>query len=110
MAQKVVVQLTDDIDGGEASETVTFALDGRSFEIDLTREHAAELRAVFAPYVTAGRRTGGAGRRATASAVKVATGYSAPAVRAWAVSNHIDIPARGRIPSAVVEQYRAAGN
>ncbi|HEY3547826.1 MAG TPA: Lsr2 family protein [Propionicimonas sp.] len=109
MAQRTVVTMTDAIDGSVAVETVTFGLDAGSFEIDLTAEHAAALRAVFEPFVTAGRRTGGAGRLATVSAVKVVTGYSAPAVRAWAASRNIDIPARGRIPSAVVEQYQAAG-
>ena len=109
MAQRTFVTMTDDLDGSEATETVTFAVDGITYAIDLTAEHAAELRAAFAPFVAAGRRTGGAGQRATARAVKVPTGYSAPAVRAWAASNHIDIPARGRIPSAVVEQYHAAG-
>ncbi len=110
MTQRTVVTLTDDVDGGVAAETVPFAVDGQAYEIDLTAEHAGELRAAFEPYISAGRRTGGAGRGATVRAVKVATGYSAPAVRAWAASNHIDIPARGRIPAAVVEQYRAAGN
>ena len=110
MAQRTVVTMTDDVDGTVASETVTFAVEGVSYEIDLTAEHAAQLRGTLAPFVAAGRRVGGAGRRASVRAGKVATGYSAPAVRAWAASNHIDIPARGRIPAAVVERYRAAGN
>lgn len=108
MAQRTVVTMTDDVDGSAASETVTFAVDGVAYEIDLTAEHAAQLRAALAPFVTAGRRVAGAGRRTTVRAIKNA-GYSAPAVRAWAASDHIDIPARGRIPAAVVEQYRAAG-
>ncbi len=110
MAQRTVLTKTDDVDGSAASETVSFAVDGRVYELDLTAEHAAELRATFEPFITAGRRVGGAGRRATVLAVQVATGYSAPAVRAWAAARKIDIPARGRIPSAVVDQYRAAGN
>jgi len=101
--------MTDDLDGSVGTENVTFAVDNQALEIDLTAEHAVELRAAFAPYVAAGRRVGGAGRPAAVRAVKVATDYSAPAVRAWAASNHIDIPARGRIPSAVVAQFRAAG-
>lgn len=110
MAQRTAVTMTDDLDGSAASETVTFALDGKTFEVDLSAEHAAELRAAFEPYLAAGRRLGGAGRRAMVSAFKVARGYNAPAVRAWAASHHIDIPARGRIPAAVIEQYRASGN
>ena len=44
MAQSVVVRKTDDIDGGEAVETVSFALDGRSYEIDLTAGNAEAFR------------------------------------------------------------------
>ena len=54
MAQKVQVMLVDDIDGGAADETVTFALDGTSYEIDLTSENAAKLRDALAAYVGAG--------------------------------------------------------
>ncbi|HEY0117984.1 MAG TPA: Lsr2 family protein [Cellulomonas sp.] len=106
----MVVQKTDDIDGSEANETVTFAVDGVTYEIDLTAGHAAELRTAVEPYTKAARRVGGVARRATVAAVKAAKNYDPKAVRAWAGSRHIEIPARGRIPAAVVEQYRAAGN
>ncbi len=62
MAQKVQVVLVDDLDGGTADETVTFSLDGVSYEIDLTHDNAARLRDLLAPYVGHGRRIGG-GRR-----------------------------------------------
>lgn len=107
MAQRVVVQKTDDIDGSEATQTVTFALEGVNYEIDLNDAHAEELRAAIREYASAGRRIGG---RATAAAVKSAAGYDPKAVRAWAASHKVEIPARGRIPAAVLEQYRAAGN
>lgn len=110
MAQRVVVQKTDDIDGSEATQTVTFALDGTTYEIDLSEAHAAELRAAIKNYATAGRRVGGAARRASAGATKSASGYDPKAVRAWAASNRVMLPARGRIPTAVLEQYRAAGH
>ena len=104
------MQKTDDIDGTEATQTVAFALEGMNFEIDLNDAHAEELRAAIKQYASAGRRIGGAGRRASTVAVKSASGYDPKAVRAWAASNKVEIPARGRIPAAVVEQYRAAGN
>ena len=44
MAQKVSVLLVDDIDGSEASETVSLGLDGTRYEIELNSEHAQELR------------------------------------------------------------------
>lgn len=59
MAQKVTTFLIDDIDGEPADETVTFGLDSSEFEIDLTKDHALELRDGLATYVKHGRRVGG---------------------------------------------------
>ncbi|NEE54003.1 Lsr2 family protein, partial [Streptomyces sp. SID8455] len=56
MAQRVVVTLSDDIDGGTAAETVTFALDGKTYEIDLNPANAKKLRKALAPYMAAGRK------------------------------------------------------
>ena len=80
MAQRVVVTLSDDIDGGEAAETVTFGLDGRSYEIDLTTDNAKSLRTELAPFVEAGRKRAKSGKTYHRTSV-------APdprAVRAWA--------------------------
>ena len=44
MAQKVNIILVDDLDGSEATETVSFGLDGASYEIDLNDGNAAALR------------------------------------------------------------------
>lgn len=95
MAQRVVVQKTDDIDGSQANETVTFAVDGVTYEIDLSDAHAAALRAAVQPYAVAARRVGGgAGRRASVHAVKAARDYDPKALRAWAGSHKIALPAR----------------
>ena len=59
MAQKTQVILVDDVDGSEANQTVTFALDGVSYEIDLNDEHAAALRESLEEGVGKARRTGG---------------------------------------------------
>ena len=59
MAQKVQVILVDDVDGGEAAETVSFALDGVSYEIDVSEENAEALREALAPWVGHARRVGG---------------------------------------------------
>ncbi|MGW7292600.1 histone-like nucleoid-structuring protein Lsr2 [Streptomyces xiamenensis] len=104
MAQRVVVTLSDDIDGGEASETVAFGLDGKTYEIDLSEENAEKLRTTLAPYVTAGRKRAKSGRTFTHTSV-------APdprAVRAWAESNGFDVPARGRIPRKVYDAFNEA--
>lgn len=110
MAQRVVVTLSDDIDGGEAAETVAFGLDGKSYEIDLNPSNAKKLRKALAPFVAAGRKTTN-----TNKARKGRTSYrhtslepDPAAVRAWAQSHKMDLPARGRIPKRVYEAFRAA--
>jgi len=107
MAQKVQVVLVDDLDGGAADETVSFALDGASYEIDLTHENAARLRDLLAPYVGHGRRVGGGTRRARGSAR--AAGTANPAVvRAWAKEQGIAVNERGRISADLLAKYQAA--
>ncbi|MFJ6696891.1 Lsr2 family protein [Streptomyces sp. NPDC091272] len=104
MAQRVVVTLSDDIDGGEAAETVTFGLDGKSYEIDLNPANAKKLRTALKPYVTAGRKHAKSGKayRHTSVAPDPA------AVRAWARSHRMEVPARGRIPKKVYEAFAEA--
>lgn len=110
MAQKVQVVLVDDIDGGAAQETVAFALDGVSYEIDLSAANAAALRETFAPYVGAARKAGsrparpgrrGGGRRA-------ATSSRSAQIRAWAREQGLSVSERGRIAADVVAKYEAA--
>ncbi|MGW4080129.1 histone-like nucleoid-structuring protein Lsr2 [Streptomyces asiaticus] len=101
MAQRVVVTLSDDLEGGEAEETVTFGLDGKLYEIDLNSANASKLRDALAPYVEAGRKRARSGKtyRRTAIAPDPA------AVRAWARSNGMEVPPRGRIPKKVYEAF-----
>ncbi|MDX2644240.1 Lsr2 family protein [Streptomyces sp. PA03-1a] len=104
MAQRVVVTLSDDLDGGEAAETVTFGLDGKSYEIDLSAGNAEKLREALAPYVEAGRR-----RNRLGKAYKHTSLAPDPAaVRAWALSQGFDVPPRGRIPKKLYEAYAEA--
>jgi hypothetical protein len=114
MAQTTLVQLVDDIDGSEASETLTFGLDGTTYEIDLNDAHAEDLREILAPYVSVGRKVAGSGSRsrstATAPKQRGSSEVDPKAVRAWAEANNITVNPRGRIKADVVEQYRAAGH
>ena len=108
MAQKVQVVLVDDLDGGSADETVTFSLDGVSYEIDLTHDNAAHLRDVLAPYVGHGRRVG-APRRASGRGAGRPHGGTDPAVvREWAKSQGIAVNERGRISAELRAKYDAA--
>jgi hypothetical protein len=109
MASRTIVELTDDLDGKPAAETLRFGLDGREYEIDLSEKNAKALRKVLEPWTGSARRV--SGRRAARGAVsRVETGVDNAAVRAWAGSNGIELSARGRLPKDVIEQYRAAGN
>lgn len=105
VAQKVNIVLVDDIDGSDAEETVSFALDGRGYEIDLGTKNAQKLRDALAPYIGHARRAAGArGRRGGRSAA----GPDAAEIRAWARESGHDVPSRGRIPAEVREAYEAA--
>lgn len=111
MAQKVVVQLVDDLDGSSiepgTGSTVSFAIDGTSYEIDLSDENAGKLRDALAPYLKAGRRVGG--RRSTrASSGSSAAASETAAIREWANAQGLKVSQRGRVGSDVVEAYRAA--
>jgi hypothetical protein len=103
MAQQVNIVLVDDIDGSAAEETVSFALDGKEYEIDLSTKNAQKLRDALAPYLgharkAAGRRRGG----------RSGNGPSPADIRAWARDNGFDVPDRGRVSSEVREAYVAA--
>lgn len=107
VASRTIIELTDDLDGKPAAETVSFGLDGREFEIDLSEKNAKAMRKTLEPWVAAARRVSGRQSRGTK---RVETGVDTAAVRAWAASNGIELSPRGRLPRGVVEQYRAAGN
>jgi hypothetical protein len=110
MTQRTVVTLEDDLTGGDADETVTFALDGKAYEIDLSEKNATALRETLAGYVAAARRAGrvqvASGRRGPLR--QVATDVDPAAVRAWAASNGYEVSPRGRISRAVQEAFKAA--
>lgn len=109
VAQKVQVLLVDDLDGGEADETVTFALDGKSYEIDLTDANAQKLRESLAEFVKAGRRTGRTtGGRGKARATSTGGAQDTAKIRAWAKENGYEVNDRGRVPATVREAYEKA--
>ena len=107
MAQKVHIVLKDDLDGSEATQTVTFGLDGTSYEIDLNDKNAAALRDAVATYVGHARKVSGS-RRGRRSAASSGSGTSAREIRDWARSNGHKVPERGRIPAVVREAFEAA--
>jgi len=114
MAQKVVVELVDDLDGTVSKDisTVSFALDGAQYEIDLSEDNANQLRDTLADFIEVARRTGGRVKRGT-SAAKPAARPAADreqtkAMREWARQNGFELADRGRIPTNVIEAFEDA--
>ena len=112
MAQRVQVLLVDDIDNSDADETVTFALYGVTYEIDLNATNAAKLRDELAAWVGHARRSGGRKTSGRASSGSAGGGRrkDVSAVREWARGNGHDVSERGRIPAAVQEAYDKANS
>ena len=116
MARHTIEKLIDDLDGSEATRTVEFSYQGKTYALDLNDKNAAELEEALAPYIAAAGKAGtaqsgrgrGGGRRAAAQSPDGKPDYNAKDLRAWAEANGVDVPARGRIPGKVIEQFRAA--
>lgn len=114
MAQKVLVQLVDDLDGTSSNDiaTVTFGLDGVSYEIDLNEGNATNLRDHLSEFIASARRTGGRVKRG-GGAVAGSSGSGrnreqTQAIREWAKKNGHEVSDRGRIPAAVISAFEAA--
>jgi hypothetical protein len=113
MAQKMLVQLVDDLDGTAINdgkgETVSFALDGAGYEIDLSDKNAAKLRDSLSRYVAAARKvSGGRGRRSGRRGQARTDRDQLQAIREWARGNGHRVSDRGRISATVMDAYNAA--
>jgi Lsr2 len=111
MAQKHIVQLIDDLDQGVADETVSFGLDGATYEIDLSAKNAAKLRDALAQYVGNARRSSRSGGRPPGPSRRGrgARGdrEQTQAIREWARKNGHKIGEKGRIPASILEAYHS---
>ena len=105
MAQKVQVVLLDDVDGGEATETLSFSLDGVGYEIDLSDKNAAALRDALAPWISAGRRVSG---RRTTGRGRGRGNSDAAKIREWAKAHGYEVSERGRVSAEIREAYAAS--
>jgi len=105
MARKVQMILLDDIDGGEAKRTVTFALDGKAYEIDLNDANLDKLSEALAPFIEKARRSSTGGGRRPASRRAASAGGDASAVRTWAREHGYDVSDRGRVPKEIRDAY-----
>ncbi len=119
MAERVTVELVDDLDGSVADETIHFTWEGKSLVIDLNKKNADKLRKALEPFVAAARPDGAVRapaprrRAATSSAPgkrqDTTAGAATSVIRAWARENGIEVPDRGRLKPEVVQAWDAAG-
>ena len=119
MASKTLIELIDDLDGSPATQTVTFATDGVTYEIDLNDANAAQLREDINRWTQHGRRVGGRRARTTTTTTTTSSSSSDTAttssrkrdlgaVREWANANGHKVSDRGRVPQPILDAYDAA--
>jgi len=107
MAKRTSTIVIDDLTGAELGDdavTVTFALEGAAYEIDLAPASAADLREALEPFTGAARKTGRTGR---GSSTSLAPAGEQSAARAWLVEQGVDVPSRGRLSAELLERYHA---
>lgn len=112
MAQKVITEFIDDIDGSPAERTFTFAVDGTNYEIDLSAENIAEFKSAIGGFIESARKVKGTsnGRRArsTGGGGGAQSRGQTRAVREWARQHGHNISERGRIPASIQQAFDQA--
>ena len=106
MARNVQVVVSDDLDGSDGAETVSFGFDGVSYEIDLSEKNRANFEKDFAPYVQAARRISRS--RRPSSSRQTGPRIDRAQIRVWAKENGLNVSERGRISAEVMRKYEAA--
>lgn len=109
MATRTITSLVDDTDGSEAQETVSFGLEGTTYEIDLSDQNAKKLRDALEPWVTKARKTGGR-RRPTSNKLSPLDKGEISMMRAWLQEHGHDVSARGRISAKLRELYNSSAH
>ncbi len=116
MATQIIKKLLDDLDGGDADDTINFAMDGITYKIDLSHKNASEFRELMAKYQEAAERTGRVGSPPslrTTSAASYSTATNAAnrelnnKIRTWAGANGYELSDRGRIPQYIQDAYHS---
>jgi hypothetical protein len=110
MAQTMRVLLTCDLESGDkpGSETISFAVDGKAYEIDVCDKHAKQFRDAVAPFTAAARRVSSRGGRRRSSGGG-SDRERTQAIRAWAKKKGIKVSERGRLSAELAAKYEASG-
>lgn len=109
MATRTVLLRVSDLSGddlGDGGSTINFSVGSDQYTIDLSDKETGAFYDALAPYTQAATKVGGRGVKRSGSK----NDYDAKTVRKWAEANKIEVPARGRIPQSVVDQFKEAGN
>jgi len=107
MAKKIEVTVTDDLDGSENAETISFGFDGVTYEVDLAKKNRAKLERALAPFVKAGRKVSAHPRRRAGTGRSGGPSVDRAAVRAWASKQGLKISDRGRISAEILKKYES---
>ncbi|HET9118284.1 MAG TPA: Lsr2 family protein [Pseudonocardiaceae bacterium] len=112
MAQKVITEFIDDIEGSPAERTFTFAVDGTNYEIDLSAENITEFKSAIGGFIESARKIKGSsdGRRTRSTGADGGrqSREQTQAVREWARQHGHNISNRGRIPSSIQQAFDQA--
>lgn len=102
---RISVNKTDDLDGasGDDVSTVSFAVDGVHYEIDLSTAHQEQLRATLAPFLQAARRV-----EWSAGASYSTHDELMSRIRAWAQEQGVGVCSRGRVSNGLIAAFKAA--
>lgn len=114
MAQKVVREFIDDIDGSPAERTFTFAVDGTAYEIDLSSENIAEFKDAIGGFIESARKVkatiNGQRQRGASTADPRERRERLNEVREWARKNGYSVSDRGRLSAEVLAAFENRGS
>jgi hypothetical protein len=111
MAQKVTVQVIDDLDGSIITDgsggTIAFTVEGKSYEIDLSADNTEKLYSALEPFIEKARSVGGTTRR-RATTTAGASRDRLQEIREWAKANGHNVATRGRISRDIQDAFNKA--
>ena len=108
MASRTIIELTDDIDGTQADQTVPLTHQASTYEIDLSRKNLDKLVKAMEPYTTNGRKSGGRRSGTSRSSSKGSDKDQLKAMREWGAANGFKVSGRGRVSTELQNAYHAA--
>lgn len=111
MSTLKLVRFVDDLDPeiDQDVQTMTFALDGKEYEIDLGEVNREKLLDALAEFIAAARKIGKPEKRNTTRLTRSTTPKDpteAQQARAWAKENGVEVSERGRVSSEVITLWR----